>query len=179
MALFLSPVLGLFTFFAFPVAPAGGAEHAFRGGLTIIVLGLVWALMLRTRLVLTADEISQVAFGTPRRRVAVAQVAKVLRARLVVFGEGGARSWLFLVDRDGRRRLAIREETYDDAELEHLLERLGQRVVNLGGEVTAKELERRRPGLVPWHLRHPIMVAVIGTFAIAVLAAALVISLAG
>lgn len=178
-ALCLSPVLGVLTFFGFPVSPEGAAGFAFRGGLTVLVLGLVWALMLRTRLVLTADEISQAAFGAPRKRVALAEVAKVLRVRLVVTGEGGAKAWFFLVDRDERRLMAIREETYDGAELAGLLDQLGRPAVELREELTAKELERRRPGLVPWHLRHPVLIGLTAGFAIVALAALVAIATSG
>ncbi|MEV4729643.1 hypothetical protein [Saccharopolyspora sp. NPDC049426] len=177
MALCLSPVLGALTFFGFPVPQSDGPGYAFRGVLTVLVLGLVWVLMLRTRLLLTADEISQTAFGAPRKRVALAEVAEVLRVRVVVTGEGGAKTWFFLVDRDRRRLLAIREETYDGAELAGLLERLGRPVVELRGELSAKELERRRPGLVPWHLRHPVLIGLTAGFAIVALAAVVAIVL--
>lgn len=177
MALCLSPVIGALTFFGFPVPQADGAGYAFRGVLTVLVLGLVWVLMLRTRLLLTADEISHAAFGAPQKRVALAEVAEVLRVRVVVTGENGAKTWFFLVDRDRRRLLAIREETYDGAELAGLLERLGRPVVELRGELTAEELERRRPGLVPWHLRHPVLIGLTAGFAIVALAAVVAIVL--
>ncbi|PZF81436.1 hypothetical protein [Jiangella anatolica] len=122
-------------------------------GIASLVVVPVAGVLLRSRIVVTPSEIAVRGFLT-HRRADRAQAASVVRA-MIVAPRAPLNDSIFVLDRDEKPLLRIQGVNYPRADLDRLVDHLGLPAMTADRPVTAAELERRYPGIVPWIERHP------------------------
>ncbi|TDD71358.1 hypothetical protein E1262_07085 [Jiangella aurantiaca] len=140
------------------IAVVSGAGAGWPGvliglGVAALVVVPIAGHLLRSRIVVTPSEIAVRGFVT-HKRVDRSQAASVVRAMLVA-PRAPLNDTVFLLDRDERPLLRIHGVNYPTADLDRLVEHLGLPAMTADRPVTAAELARRYPGIVPWIERHP------------------------
>ncbi|WP_116950747.1 hypothetical protein [Jiangella endophytica] len=153
-------VTGLITVF---LAIPGGIV-GLLGGLVLaaVVLAILHGHLRRARVVLTRSEIAVRGLVVHRRRDR-ARAASVVRA-VVIPVRGSMADTVFVRDRDDHVLLRIHGSNYETADLDQLVARLGLPTGGPGAPVTAAQLARRYPGIVPFAERRPIAFSLLVAF---------------
>ncbi len=130
----------------------------------------------RARIVVTPSQITVRGLVT-HKRADRDQAASIVRA-VIVAPRAPMNDTIFVLDRDEKLLLRIHGVDYPTADLDRLVEVLGLPATTADRPVTATEVARRYPGLVPWIQRHPVMFALAATLVIVVVVIPVAVTIA-
>ncbi|WP_024876046.1 hypothetical protein [Saccharomonospora piscinae] len=137
------------------------------GAIYVVFVALVWAHLARSRVGVTAEEVT--VYGLFQRRRSRDRVAGIVRATVVPI-KGGPSEQVFLLDSRRELVLRINGAIYSAQDLDRLVEVLQVPCDGPDQPVTPKQLHGLYPGLVSWAERRPYMLTSIVIAALLVVA---------
>lgn len=175
----LIPVVIFVGLCVFTGASAGATGLLIGLGVASLVVVPIAGHLLRSRVTVTSSEIAVRGFVT-HKRADRARAASIVRA-LVVAPRAPVNDSIFVLDRDEQLLLRIHGVNYPRADLDRLVEHLRLPTVVADRPITAGQVAKQYPGIVPWIERHPYRFAFAitgGIVALVIIIAAIVAALA-